>query len=116
VLAAGQRVFVDGQEHTARARPDSRGLSIALDAPTGAEGEVDILVPAGGEAALKGLLSVGNDSASVQYLTPAPPWRRRLFQGLAQVLTQAGTERADSVLTASAPGLASAKLVLRATP
>ncbi len=113
-LAADERVIVDGQDMTARLIRDDRGLSAPMGAlaAVGAH-TVTILAPADGEAALKALLQQGHDLASVQYRRPAPPWRRRLFSGSAQVLLQAGDVAGEAVLTATAPGLAPAHLVVR---
>jgi hypothetical protein len=44
---------------------------------------------------------------------PAPPFQRTLFNGLAQVIVQAGREPAEITLGASSPGLADATLRVR---
>jgi beta-galactosidase len=54
--------------------------------------------------------------ALLQVDIPAPPARRRLFNGLAQVIVQS-TETAGPIrLAATAPGLSPAELTLEAAP
>jgi len=47
--------------------------------------------------------------------TPAPPYQRSLFNGLAQVVVQAGGEPGEIVLTATSPGLADVALRINVT-
>ena len=47
--------------------------------------------------------------------TPAPPWQRRLFNGLAQVIVQSSDAAQPIRLLATSPGLASAELTLPAS-
>ena len=55
----------------------------------------------------------GGDAGSIQILTPADGWKRKVFNGLAQVIVQS-TERAGEItLKANAPGLTSAVLKLQ---
>ncbi|HNW60751.1 MAG TPA: beta-galactosidase GalA [bacterium] len=53
------------------------------------------------------------DPGVVQLFTPAAPWKRRAFNGVAQVLVQAGDAAGEITLTAAVPGLAPALLRLR---
>jgi beta-galactosidase len=115
-LGVGQRVFVGGQELKDLV-DDGRGQTAALgDSPSNREIEVVILVPSGGAAALDKLKGLDRANvASVQTLTPAAPWRRSVFNGYAQVLVQSDRTPGTITLTATAPGLAPANLVLRTT-
>jgi len=55
---------------------------------------------------------LNRDPGLVQIVVPAEPWRRRAFNGLAQVIVQATQEAGEIVLTASAEGLAGAVLTI----
>ncbi len=50
------------------------------------------------------------DPGSFQIVTPAAPWKRKLFSGLAQVIVQSTGGAGDIILTASVAGLKSATL------
>jgi hypothetical protein len=52
------------------------------------------------------------DPGGVQIVVPAEPWRRRAFNGLAQVIVQAGREPGTITITASAAGLQATILTL----
>ncbi|PSJ41038.1 beta-galactosidase [Sphingomonas deserti] len=113
-LAEGQRIFVGGRELTALAKPSGRGLSVVLDEAARAE-EVILLLPSSGAAALARLQDIGlngRNVASLQSVTPAETWHRRLFSGHAQVIVRLGGDR-HARLTATAAGLESASVALR---
>jgi beta-galactosidase len=46
--------------------------------------------------------------------TAPPPWSRRLFNGLAQVIVQSNGQRAPILISATAPGLTRAEVTVRA--
>jgi beta-galactosidase len=50
----------------------------------------------------------GPGPAAVQVLMPAPPWKRSVFNGLAQVIVQSKQEAGEITLTATSPGLSPA--------
>ncbi|TPG67552.1 beta-galactosidase GalA [Hymenobacter nivis] len=59
------------------------------------------------------------DPGTVQVITPAAAWRRKAFNGLAQVLVQGTRTPGDITLTATAPGLKASVLKIKsvaATP
>jgi len=53
---------------------------------------------------------------ALQIATPAAPWRRRAFNGRAQIIVQAGKQAGPLRLSAAAPGLPVATLELTAEP
>ncbi len=55
---------------------------------------------------------LNRDPGGVQIVVPAEPWRRRAFNGLAQVIVQAGREPGTITITASAAGLQATILTL----
>ena len=63
------------------------------------------------------ILGVGNGDPSSHepdvFLGEKPGWRRKLFNGLAQVIVRSGGAPGDLILTAAAPGLAPARIVFQ---
>ena len=53
--------------------------------------------------------------AVVKVRTPAEPWKRKLFNGLAQVIVQSTAESGELTLVATAPGLEKATLTSNQT-
>ena len=47
----------------------------------------------------------GNNTGSIQILTPAEPWKRKVFNGLAQVIVQSTGKSGIITLKAASPGL-----------
>ncbi len=112
-----QRVFVAGQEVTARLKPSGAGLVAALDGLNLAPGPVTVMisVPDRGEASLKALFQLGGGGSNVAFLqriTPAGAWRRRLFSGYAQIAIQAADAAGPVTLRATSPGLIAAQAPL----
>lgn len=55
---------------------------------------------------------VNTDPGVIQLFTPPAPWKRKLFNGLAQVIVQTTHEAGEIVLAASSPNLTAATLRL----
>lgn len=53
-------------------------------------------------------------SGGLQLLTPAEPWKRKVFNGLAQVIVQSTGQPGEITLKAGSPGLTPAILTIRA--
>jgi len=54
----------------------------------------------------------GPGPAAVQVVTPAPQWKRSVFNGLAQVIVQSTRQAGEIKLTATSPGLQPAQLAI----
>jgi beta-galactosidase len=52
----------------------------------------------------------------VRMTTPAPPWQRHLFSGLAQIVVQSTGQPGEITLTARSPGVADGMLKIQAQP
>jgi beta-galactosidase len=50
-----------------------------------------------------------------QIIRPAEPWKRQLFNGLAQVIIQATAEEGEIILTGSSDRLKRATLIIKST-
>jgi beta-galactosidase len=57
--------------------------------------------------------NVNTDPGLIQIVTPAQPWKRKLFNGLAQVIVQTTKEPGEIILTATSPGLQPATIKLQ---
>ena len=53
---------------------------------------------------------------TIQVIVPAQQWKRKLFNGLAQVIVQSTGEAGDIILTATSPGLKKTELKITAKP
>lgn len=121
-LTAGQSVFVNGVDLTNQMRRDDYGHAVALGPlMRPGDNEVVIVARSKGQDALNRLNELGiggRNVAWVQTVTPAESWKRRAFNGYAQVLVQSTGPAGVVTLTASGRGLRGAKLDLRtvATP
>ena len=114
-LGADQVVYVNGR--AVEATPVDGGLMVALDGARLKEDNSLAYVLATPEGGVQGMFerSVGTSKWGVLRVTaPAAPWRRRVFNGWAQVIVQSTGEAGEGALTATAAGLAPA--TLRFTP
>ncbi|MCC9137554.1 beta-galactosidase GalA [Pontibacter silvestris] len=59
--------------------------------------------------------NVNTSPGTVQIVTPAAPWKRKLFNGLAQIIIQATKEAGEITLTATAKDLKPAVLKLKSS-
>jgi beta-galactosidase len=102
---------------TDQMRRDDYGHAVALGPlMRPGDNEVVIIARSKGQDALDRLNAVGiggRNVAWVQTVTPAGPWKRRAFNGYAQVLVQSTGPAGLVTLTASGRGLREAKLNLR---
>lgn len=57
--------------------------------------------------------TVNTDPGLIQIVTAAKPWKRKLFNGLAQVIVQTTKDAGEITLTASSPGLQPTTIKLR---
>lgn len=49
--------------------------------------------------------NLNTDPGVIQILTPAEPWKRKVFNGLAQVIVQSSQQAGEAILTVTADGL-----------
>lgn len=114
LLSPTQRVFVGGEDLTAKLKTDDGGQSLQVSAAAGPR-EITVLVPDHGEEALRKLKENGiggSNVAYVQSVEKAPAWQRSLFSGYAQVLVEIDAA-AGGTLTATAPGLRPSSIALK---
>ena len=56
---------------------------------------------------------MNTDPGIIQILTPAEPWKRKLFNGYAQIIIQKEENAKEVVLSARATGLKSGVLIVK---
>jgi beta-galactosidase len=59
---------------------------------------------------------LNTDPGIIQVITPSKPWKRKLFNGLAQVIVQSEKKPGEIKLRAKSPGLESAEVIIRTEP
>jgi beta-galactosidase len=57
---------------------------------------------------------VNTNPGVVQVIVPAEPWKRKAFNGLAQVIVQASKQSGEIKLKATSPGLTGSEIVIKA--
>ena len=114
-LGASQEVYLNGRLLGARtANHSAIGGAFEIDPSllhTGQNSVAIVSIPFAKDATH--LVAENFTPAALRIRTPAPAWKRRLFNGLAQVIVQATRQPGEIVLTARSPGLAPAVLRLR---
>jgi len=111
-LGESQSVYINGVLILKDSKKTDNGLAIKLYKKALQKGKNSIAVVAipfqerkrnGGEMR----------SASIQILTPADPWKRKVFNGLAQVIVQSTGKSGEVILTATSPGLTQSVIKLK---
>jgi len=118
-LDDGHSVYVNDVDVSENVRAAGRGAAVVLPGSLIRPGanEVKILVRGNGEAVLRRMNGLGAQNiGSLQFRRPAGGWRRRVFNGYAQVLVQTTGAPGQVTLTAAGGGLRPARLDLQAEP
>jgi beta-galactosidase len=104
-LVEGQTVYVNGHKVAEGIKRDDKGLSVTLDKTILKQGKNSYAVT--GKELLRrwDWEELNMDPGPLRVVSPAPAWKRSLFNGLAQVLVQTGEEPGKIRLQASAPGM-----------
>jgi beta-galactosidase len=111
-----QSVYVNGRRIAEAFRRDDPVVPVRLDP--------DLMRPGRNVYAVTGKPLVprfqydnlNTDPGVVQVFVPAAPWKRRAFNGLAQVIVQSGGSPGRIRLIAESPGLKSAVMTIQAEP
>jgi len=59
---------------------------------------------------------INTNPGVIQVVTPAEPWKRKAFNGLAQIIVQSSKQSGEIKLKATAPGLTSSEIIIKAEP
>lgn len=103
-------IFINGNKLTASAEDSQKYL---LNTALLKEGKNTIQIAATPLQRIRDWDAMNTDPGIIQVITPAEPWKRKLFNGYAQVIVQKDGSGKEVVLSASAKGLKSGTLVLK---
>lgn len=103
-------IFINGNKLTASAEDPQKYI---LNSAILKEGKNTIHIVATPLQRIRDWDVMNTDPGIIQVITPAEPWKRKLFNGYAQVIVQKDGTGNDVVLSASAKGLKSGSLVLK---
>ena len=103
-------VFINGNKVQPSAEDAQKYL---LDAAILKEGKNTIYIAVTPLQKVKDWDVMNTDPGIIQVITPSAPWKRKLFNGYAQIIIQKDKKETEVVLSATAKGLRSAALVVK---
>lgn len=109
-----QTIYINGKAIAQNLKEGEAVKGFALDKSLLRPGKNEITIIATPIPKRNEWNNVNTDPGLIQLLTPAEPWKRKLFNGLAQVLIQTTGEAGEIILSAEAPGLQKTTLKLKA--
>ncbi|WP_210463897.1 beta-galactosidase GalA [Rufibacter roseolus] len=110
-----QSVFVNGKEIAKELKDTPEGNVFKLDPALLKAGRNQIDIVATPIPKKNDWDYVNTNPGTIQILTPAAPWKRKLFNGLAQIIIQSTKQAGEITLTATANGLNPAVLKVKTT-
>jgi beta-galactosidase len=109
-----QTIYINGKEIAAKLKENETGKGFVLDKNVLKPGKNLIAILATPIPKKYEWDNVNTDPGLIQMVTPAEPWKRKLFNGLAQVIVQTSREAGEIIVTATSPGLKSTTTTLKA--
>ncbi|MFB9863193.1 beta-galactosidase GalA [Rufibacter immobilis] len=110
-----QSIYINGKEIAQNLKEDPKGNVFKLNHALLKPGKNTLEIVATPIPKKYDWDNVNTDPSTIQILTPAPAWKRKLFNGLAQIIIQTTKEAGEITLTATGKGLKPAVLKLKAT-
>ena len=104
-IGAAQSVYMNGKLIAANILKSEKGNTFVLDAAILHKGNNSITITATPLLKNQPWDNVNTDPGLFQIITPALPYKRKLFSGLAQVIVQATGVAGEIIVTANANGL-----------
>jgi beta-galactosidase len=111
-IVDNQSIYVNGHLLASNINRNNRNQSFKLDPTYLKEGKNEYVVTGQRFRKKYEWDEPNTDPGIVQIITPAEPWKRKAFNGLAQVIVQTTGEPGDIKLTANSEGLAPAVLLI----
>ena len=108
-----QSIYINGTEIAANLKQEQRGNEFAIDASLLHTGVNTIAIAATPLLKRQSWDNINTNPGLFQIITPAAGWKRKLFNGLAQIIIQATGEPGDITLTATSNGLKTGVLQLK---
>ena len=115
-LGKMQSVYVNGKKLGDNLPADKNGNAFKLDASLIHPGRNIIAIEAIPLIKEHSWDALNTRPGLIQLIYPADKWKRKLFNGLAQVIVQSTGEPGLVILTASSPGVKPTELKINATP
>ena len=113
-IVENQSMFVNGHLVGVRVNRDDPGQSFRLDQQVVKPGR-NVYAITGKRFRKRNQWDVPNtDPGLLQIISPAPQWKRKAFNGLAQILVQSTFQPGEMTLSASSPGLKSGTVKISA--
>jgi beta-galactosidase len=114
ILGNNQNIFINGKKLAGGVNQGKQGSDYIIPASSLHAGKNSIAIVAS-PLLKKNSWDVLNEDAGVfSLVTPAREWKRKLFNGLAQVIVQSTGEKREIILNATSGNLRSASLSIKA--
>ena len=108
-----QSIYINGKEIALSIMEDKKGNEFTLPQSLLHQGINHIAIAATPLLKARPWDQINTNPGLIQILTPAPAYKRKLFNGLAQVIVQSTKEAGEITLKASGDGLRFAEIKLR---
>lgn len=112
-IVENQSIYVNGQLIASNIERDNRNQSWTLDHKIIYSGKNDYAVVGQRFRKQHQWDEPNIDPGLVQVIYPAAQWKRKVFNGLAQIIVQSAKEQGEIILIASSPGLESATIKIK---
>jgi len=111
-----QSIYINGKKVGDNLSEDKKGNEFKLDSSILHAGINTIAIEAVPLTKKHGWEELNTNPGSIQLVYPAQAWKRKLFNGLAQVIIQSTGEKGEIVLKATSLGTKAGILTINATP
>lgn len=108
-----QSIYINGKEIGANLKQDRKGNAFSLNASLLHKGRNSIAIAATPLLKKQTWDNVNMNPGLLQIITPATAWKRKLFNGLAQVIIQSTGEEGDIIINATSGKLKSGSIKIR---
>ena len=115
-LGKEQSIYINGKEVAHKIKLNKKGDEFRLDASLLHPGQNNITIIATPILRENIWASVNQNPGLIQMIYPAADWKRKLFNGLAQVIVQSTDGAGDIIIKASSGGLVSDIIKIKTTP
>jgi beta-galactosidase len=115
-IGTSQSIYVNGKELAKNVKEEKPANGFKIDPSILKPGKNNITIVAIPFVKKHKWDNVNTDPGVIQMVTPASPWSRKLFNGLAQVIVQSTKDAGEITLTATSPGLKPSVLKIQSKP
>ena len=111
-----QSIYINGTKIAASVNENDSNTAFVVDKSILHEGKNSIVIIASTLLKQHSWDAINIDPGIFQIITPAPVWKRKLFNGLAQVIIQSTGKPGDITLTATSNGLKQERIKIQSLP